>query len=105
MTLTYNDCKELKEAGFPYPDNWEDLMTLDDLSGRGKMYRPSLEHLIEACGDRFRSLTNWGRVGELGGWNAISESIDEKFISVYSDSPIQAVKNLYCALKTKNGIS
>ena len=101
MKLSYQDCKELKDAGFPQKrvgmylyDKEGNLIHLvsdrdwSELDSDIKI--PTLSELIEACGVVFHRLVNQGAT-----WEAYS-SPDSK-IGV-GDSPEQAVKNLWIAL-------
>lgn len=90
--LTYQDCIELKEAGFqlvPCHQNYKDSFQFPDGTYRAV---PKLEELIDVCGDGFINLK---KVGGL--WEAYSSLEDFHLGS----SPIQAVKNLYIALNKK----
>lgn len=104
MSLTYQDCQELKDAGFPQELNG-DYVLVNGTKREGfydkefaGVYCPTLEELIEECGERFVDLINSTKYESDVKWQANGENTDTQFGS----SPIQAVKNLYCALnKTK----
>lgn len=102
--LTYTDCLELKEAGFPQEGRLEPMFyPTGEGNSCGKfemIFVPILEELIEACGEGFGSIVN-----NTGCWTAIGVKYP-KALSEYKElqetigsSPIQAVKNLYCALQ------
>ena len=91
MSLTYQDCLELKEAGFP--QKMRNLVYKDEMTLPG-LYSPTLEELIAECGDGLTMLENWG-----DSWSAYEERIDLIGKEARGKTPIQAVKNLYIALK------
>lgn len=97
--LTYEDCKELKEAGFPLKGLKDWNMTecpfvwghfkADD----GESYiKPTLSELIEACGDDFGALYSDG----MNGWLAEAYPCSGEGFS-----PEQAVKDLWLAINKK----
>lgn len=119
MNLTYEDCKELKDAGFPQGESLDNVIAYgtafaylhngnpseellnkytNALKSLKEMYKddkeyvyvPTLAELIEACGEGFFVLQR----GVNNHWVAsIGES--NHFLG---DSPEQAVKNLWIAL-------
>jgi hypothetical protein len=111
--LTYQDCVELKDAGFKsksrtfiLPDgttyDWMEFKT-------GGVLLPSLSELIEECGLGFDKLyyrpTGQALDDGKGAWYArkayplLYEGI--KVPDFRGQSPEQAVKSLYCALNPK----
>lgn len=56
--MNYELAKELKDAGFPQGGKGLWLLPPDNLVGRrvDRVYAPTLEELLEACGERFTSL-------------------------------------------------
>lgn len=111
MTLTYQDALDLKEAGFPQEGNGTmrryhsglgaELSEGFKVTPNGveivDLYLPTLEELIEACGDRFLDLlkapTEYISLKE-NKWVARADEDNKGFGS----SPIQAVKSLYIVL-------
>lgn len=96
MSLTYQDALELKEAGFISKNT---IIYPDSKTGDEQLPNPSLQELIEACGGSFRSLFHFPDE-ELSDYRWTATSYIPKHAETGS-SPIQAVKNLYCALKKK----
>lgn len=105
MKLTYEDCKELKDAGFPQEGlgmNFHNggFTTNPDVP-LDSLYQPTLSELIEACGEysKFKIAYDRDHVNKGGGWRATIS----KDITMFCDgsSPEQAVKNLYCSLNKK----
>ena len=118
--LTYQDCVELKEHGFPQEipvggTYWEGLnaggggphesiFTGDEeeisMSVGEITYSPTLEELIEACSKDLsmvcNRLTHWVAIGSFQDKNTNIVHVHET-----GSSPSQAVKNLYCALNPK----
>ena len=58
--MTYEICKQLKDAGFPQgiPDCY--TFEGDWIPEEERRYVPTLSELIEACGNEFGSLSRWG---------------------------------------------
>lgn len=100
--MDYTLTKELKHAGFPlyeipepYNTNGERLFIFNI---NGVSYRiPTLEELIEACGDRFGGLTRMILVVEE--WTA--HDTDDINIDAHGITPIEAVAKLWLALNKK----
>lgn len=105
MSLTYQDCIELKEAGFPQGKSiW--LYSSDELY-QVRMYKgqffgneldaPTLEELISAIGRDFDMVRKvYDGSGELKYWMA--ECTNRTGICCEGFSSIQAVARLYIAL-------
>lgn len=105
MTLTYKDCKELQEAGFPQNYSLDEITFNEERpEGFENVHFPTLEELIEACGLQFWSIHKDVDGDFNGEWQCYGEIGPHKGDGDYvlGSSPIQAVKNLYCALKTKS---
>ena len=124
MNLTYQDCKKLKDAGFPQDCQfyWCDF-NVD--GGPGIEYRgaipgdienvilcgaPTLSELVEAF-DWFESLTapkitcEGDESGVTCGWIAKAAILPENEWKIIEDlgvTPEQAVKNLWLALNKKS---
>lgn len=134
--MDYEDCKELRDAGFPQgiydpsrdgehymyretddiPENnrtmWARYYKQEFLESRldELVLVPTLSELIEACGDSFESLeyvkkgtehvsnTEW--LERDGRWLSVASDSDGTTIEDKSgNTPEQAVKNLWIALK------
>lgn len=83
--MNYELVKELREAGFPYP--WVE----------NDVFVPSLDQLIEACGDGFRHLFRY----EDGSWAAMSSSITPEVSEIgaqNASTPEEAVARLWLVL-------
>lgn len=118
--ISYELAKRLKEAGYPqevygnyicphYPG--EKFGVLNCQCGKdakeGLAYVPTLEELIEACGDEFKSLwqTEPDETGQIH-WGAdVKWDYRKKVMTeghqVFGDSPIEAVANLWLAVNEK----
>lgn len=117
--LSYNDALELKERGFPQGDELycacaftteEERKELDmdvvyDCQTE-RVYKPTLEELIESCGDKMVGLI---KHDDGSGWTAVKNGDtlftpdlkeNDKALSTGS-TPSQAVKNLWIALNKK----
>lgn len=95
--LSYQTALRLKEAGFPQKVRSvivgnEDSFVPDPNHLDGYIYSPTLEELIESCGERFDGLY---RGGELGWW-----ATDGEGIKMDGDTATSAVANLWLALNT-----
>lgn len=116
MTLTYEDCKELKDAGFIMPERaWaEDIVYIKCLCNRTDaahnpgadcfLFPPTLSELIEACGSSFHRLEQASESGRVnsGGANYWVASAQTGNGHIYTaTTPEQAVKNLWLALNKK----
>jgi hypothetical protein len=77
--MDYELAKQLKDAEFPQntmwsyvaaniqsPENWThcDVLTRSANEGDELIARPTLEELMEVCGDKFYSLTCFGNIYE-----------------------------------------
>lgn len=117
QNLTYQDCLELKEAGFPQGGKGHYSVIEHYSSGelvetKVEYYLPDLSELIEAIGENFCMFgpgvslereypTQMGDLNlskELKGWSA-GVTPEGKSVFGEGSTPEQAVKNLYCALK------
>lgn len=113
--MKYELAKKLKEAGFPqsHPScaiayNADGRTTIDfsgypDVSDWGVVRVPPLSELIEACGDKFESLTkqsgDWFADAK-GEWVIRSDNYADPLVTVGA-TPEEAVANLYLALNEK----
>ncbi len=124
--MDYKLAKELKDAGFPQygiGKYWHNgvLETYQELEEWGEnhlgvmdnsFYCPTLEELIEACGQHFYSL-RYGYISGMGDifhWVAHSHSVDAYSVSALNaaakegfigKNPTEAVAMLYLALHGK----
>ena len=120
MTLTYEECKALKDAGFPQKGNGfiyfnskseiylplhssatRDVLALGRENGETTeevVYVPTLSELIEACEERFESLCKSYTEGQ---WvaNAVTLRNGKTFPYTKGSSPESAVCALYLALQ------
>ena len=99
--MNYELANELKEVGFPQGGKGTWTLPPDSLVARraDRVYSPTLEELIEACGRAFRSLTwqsdgRWdafiyGPIDTVGGTNHIGAT------------PTEAVARLWLTLNKK----
>jgi hypothetical protein len=87
--MDYELAKQLKEAGYPIK---KQLITRYNRD----IAAPTLEELIEACGDRFGALIRHGN------WEARSDwSEQDRGISATGSTAIEAVARLWLALHSK----
>lgn len=88
--MTYKLAKRLKEAGFPQPERSEDL-PMRNGNWIMDVYEPTLEELIDACGEGFFSLERNDRE-----WNAAKHPSEQR-----GKTPLEAVAKLYIKLNAK----
>lgn len=112
--MSYKLAKQLKDAGFPQYGKGEVSINVNLLSGetpkeayeRGSYdYVPTLSELIEACGDRFVSLSRsfddhlktayWQAIGLQGEYPQVAN----KNVLSQGDTPEEAVVRLWLALQ------
>ena len=116
--MKYKLAQKLKDAGFPqeYHDcvgDWEGNCVCHNDRWEKDVMKPTLEELIEACGDGFRSLTyhsdktkvngklkinNRRWMAKAGGRSVVSEFPHRLF---NARTPSEAVAKLYLALNNK----
>ena len=110
--LTYEQCKELKDAGFPQEENGNSFYCNEELCGRNYddcdqefVIIPTLESLIEECGEEvminnMKGYLDSREVKEL--WMAEKYyGIEKPQEITEGKSPIEAVLNLYLSLHKK----
>ena len=95
--MTYKLAKQLKEAG------WPQGLTGISISGNAwkECYSPGLSELIEACGDRFRTLIYCGCKEckwNVHGDSEIDDWDDEMRLSFNGKTPEEAVAKLWLKL-------
>lgn len=88
--MDYNLAKQLKDTGFPQMDG--------RYLNNGEVYVPTLEELIEACGDGFQTLERYKGVPDR--WQA--NTLKQK--SFLGATPVEAVAKLWLALNPKKTI-
>ena len=90
--MDYELAKSLMDAGFPQTGKGSLIGPLDKLVWRSgdRVYVPTLEELIEACGKNFCSLDK-----QYDGWLA-SANYDQ---SCVAQNPAEAVARLWLALQ------
>lgn len=98
MSMDYKLVRELRDAGFAEGGKGTWIYPLDALVTRSsdRVYAPTLEELIEACGDDFHDLQNFN--WKYGGWGVSSKRTG---IQKFGDTPTEAVARLWLALNTK----
>ena len=101
--MTYELALKLKEAGFPQrKPRFKGTERIREMFGPDF---PTLDELIDACGERFGSLTQWDRQKQGRGWivtghRLIWDDDDvEGFIRVEGSSREIAVANLWLELQ------
>lgn len=107
--MTYELAKKLKDAGFPFKNNWEndDFLECDLCGDGGPMVREgeefpiNLATLIEACGKYFGELNHYRNSGD---WEAIAKDWKDaqgvgRFAS--GSTPEEAVAELWLSINKK----
>jgi hypothetical protein len=104
MNETYQLASELKEAGFRQYGKGEEIDPDGNIYRRGAaradryVYLPTLEELIEACGERLSALDHVENDDGEMEWCA--SSTDN--VRAYAPFPTEAVTRLYIALNKKS---
>lgn len=95
-TLHYELAMQLRDAGFPQGGDGKWLLPPDALVARGadRVYEPTLEELIEACGTQSFHLSQWKNDK---GWGAQAHGL-----SCNAATAIEAVARLFLALHAKS---
>ena len=94
--MNYELAKKLKEAGFP-PRDRRCMACVETHLGCDMTVMPPLSELIEACGEKFGSLTrSYGDT--VFKWKAIDS---EHQIGRLANTPEEAVAELWLALNKK----
>ncbi len=98
--MNYELAKQLKDAGFPQNGNGEPQYFKDGVRDRTefghryeRLYIPTLEELIEACGDGFNGLHKAGTA-----WLASTLKGTGEFDGA-GETPTEAVARLWLALQ------
>ena len=94
--MKYKLLKELEDAGFPKGKNWDCFR--DEAMNKKGAYVPTLEELIEACGDGFDSLDRMHHhdTGKVAGW--VCNLYTRKVIRILKTKE-EAVAELWLTLK------
>lgn len=110
--LTYPTCQKLKDAGFPYSEQWE----IEDDKCGGVCFRqgryPDLGELIDACGNEFKALVKHDPLDDSmlvfrithGDFSAEMYDRDRSMFKntmFGGSSPEEAVAALYLAINNK----
>ena len=92
--MDYELAKSLMDSGFPQIGKGRLIGSPDKLVWRSgdRVYVPTLEELIDACGKNFGSLDK-----QPGGWRA-SANYDQ---SCFAETPADAVARLWLALQKR----
>jgi len=93
--MNYELAKELKEAGFPQGDITENHHIETDEKHEIVKF-PTLEELIEACGD---SIARIWRIKEGSGFPKWCATGTNDFLDEMGDTPAEAVARLWLSLK------
>lgn len=111
--ITYELAKQLKEAGFPQPDLFNKEMDGKNKkwyalehSGAGRVYIPTLEELIDACGDNIFRIEKLESGRGKGKWGVLAKmTLIEKDMSlgrIFYESDLEtAVAKFWLNLKTR----
>jgi hypothetical protein len=93
--MRYELAKELCNVGFPQEGRGSWIVDTTSLVARSgeRVYAPTLEELIEACGEAFRGLTR-----DSEGYAAHSHTVSNVF---FGETPTEAVARLWLALCPK----
>jgi len=100
--MKYELAKELKDSGFPQGGNGAWIVPPDSLVSRNedRVYVPTLEELIEACGEKFGSVGVQSRRGDSMAWEAkpLMGVLPDQTLSRVGSSAAEAVALLWLAL-------
>lgn len=98
--MTYTElAKKLKDSGFPGSERWAEPTSEVIYAGFQKT-EPTLEELIEACGDNFCELK---RDYHTKTWRATTyKFVGFDSLTIDSETPEEAVANLWLALYKKD---
>src|ERR1700712_1310992 len=97
--MEYELAEQLRDAGFPQGGNGKWLGPSDKIVWRrgDRAYVPTLEELIEACGERFFVLNATDARGKSNTWYAAITS--PLVVEATAPTPIEAVAKLWLALQ------
>jgi hypothetical protein len=95
--VNYDLANDLKEAGFLQSGAGSRAAPPDKVVVRRDdfAYVPTLEELINACGDAYGNLSRWDQGNDKGNWHAISYDAD---YDEWGATPTEAVARLWLAL-------
>ena len=96
--MDYKLAKALRDAGFPQQGKGGSIIDPDLIVARrgDRAYVPTLEELIEACGEQFESLVRYSD----GTYRACGRDGAEGLQDIASVSSTEAVARLWLALNT-----
>ena len=106
--MNYELAKELKDAGFPQSGQFGFSRKRDGspvyngpaylINDEDWVVAPTLEELIEACGDGFLSLSRWQSGNS---WHWYCNDDETGAVASEGTTPAEAVARLYLALNKK----
>jgi len=104
--MNYELAKQLKDAGFPQSKQWGEITDIDNkvvgfVDKYGNKIVPTLEELIDACGEEFGELvclSNLGSNGSITEWWATQK---EEGLQGQGETPTEAVARLWLELNKK----
>lgn len=101
--MNYKLCKKLKDAGFPQVHRESDCKRNDCYEPAMCQSVPTLEELIEACGEDFDLIRREELESWLGGtrWCCMGNPDDYGINQYYGSTPEESVANLWLALNKK----
>jgi hypothetical protein len=99
--MNYDLAKQLKDAGFPIPNHGFnegecDFRNCHYPANKEQICVPTLSELIEACGDKFVTLTRWKKAVLSVEWSAYGTDFRRDGRTLE-----EAVANLWLALNEK----
>jgi hypothetical protein len=97
--MNYDLAKQLKDVGFPQGGKGNWMLPPDKIVARShdRVYEPTLEELIGACGDKFHSLVSVHK-GAHKSWQACAET--DGLVSGEGGTPTEAIAYLWLALNS-----
>lgn len=96
--MNYELAKQLKDAGCPSRKHIDDIL----IDKRDGWIFPTLEELIEACGEQFVGVSKMLDGKRIDGWYAVYiKPFDSRMASVEGSTPTEAVAYLWLALNKK----
>lgn len=99
--MNYELAKELKDAGFPQKGGLFKGRMYDDagdfVQPENRQYIPTLEELIEACGNHAKFILSYLRAHK--NWRAAI--VDETITKGHGENALEAVARLWLAINKK----
>ncbi len=103
--MNYKLAKELKDAGLeqiPNPSPEQGFWMSEGVGTLGEaVFVPTLQYLIDACGDGFMALNQKLHVEVYHSWYAVGSKDGSETFTCFGETPLEAVAELYKALKKK----